>query len=476
MTLTATYADDIGRVRIAFSGYSVDADYATVERSTDGITWVPVRGGASVPVSAGAGNLDDYEFVAGVLNTYRVSAIDSAVPQWIGSGGPVSGNNVSLNPASSGSTLIGDLVLLWATIRNSGTGTVDTPSGWTLIVDHGNARLFGRYATANGSVAQAVTFTGGAAGADTTAQMTSFRNTNIAPAGSPSLLTNSSAQNINWPAGTPSVAPSFGVAIGWKQSSWTSAPTTGAWTNELGQVSSAAGSGAGHVWWVQARTDLTQKAAGFWTVTGGTAQISKSAVLFFGTRPFTDQQTATVTPSLTPYLLPDQAWLKNPSRPGLNAKVTVTEISEATQASNTGLFRVLGRTPPVAITDVMSSDTFTVEILVTGNAEALDMKNRLATGEPLFLQARTKTDDIPTLYFVCGDVIRTRLAKGSTAVTFTIPVIEVAAPGSTVVGATYVWSDVVTNYATWTTVLADPANTSWSNLQDKVSNSVVIVP
>jgi len=84
------------------------------------------------------------------------------------------------------------------------------------------------------------------------------------------------------------------------------------------------------------------------------------------------------------------------------------------------------------------------------------------------------TDDIPTIYFVAGDVVRTRLAKTSTAITFTIPLIEVAAPGSTVAGSTYVWADVVANYATWTAVIA--ANATWSNLIDKVSNSVVIVP
>lgn len=477
MTLTSTYADDIGRVRLAFSGYSADADYATVERSVDGgITWASVRGGGVVPVTAGAGSLDDFEFQAGVLNTYRVTAIDSAAQSWVGSGGPVTANNATVTPFCSGSTLIGDLVLLYATIRNSGAGVPNTPAGWTLIVDMGNARLFGRYATANGSTGQAVTFTGGVANADTTGQMTTFRNTGIAPSGTPALLTNASAQNINWPAATPSVSSSFAVGLGWKQDDWSSAPTTASWTSELGQVAATAGDDSGHVWWTQARTNSAQKTAGFWTVTGGAAAISKSAVLFFGPRPFTDQETTSLTPSLTASILDDQAWLKNPSRPGLNSKVTVTEIGDSTQDSNTGLFRVLGRTPPVSITDVMSARTFDMEIIVNGNAEAKDMENRLSTGEPMFLQARTINDDIPTVYFVCGPVVRHRMAKGSTAITFTIPIIEVAAPGSTVAGATYIWSDVVAAYATWTTELADPANTTWSNLIDKVSNSVVIVP
>lgn len=475
MTLSATYADDIGRVRVVFSGYSADADYATVERSTDGgITYVPVRGGSIVPVTAGAGSLDDFDFTPGILNTYRVSAIDSAAQQWIGSGGPVTGNNATVTPACSGSTLIGDLVLLYATIRNSGAGVPNTPAGWTLLVDMGNARLFGRYATANGSVGQAVTFTGGVANADTTGQMTTLRNTSMIMAGTPSIQTNASAQNIAYPASTPSRAGVYAVVMGWKQDDWTSAPTISGWDAEAGQVAATAGDDAGHVWWVRAKGSLSQQPAGSWTVTGGAAAISKAAMAFFPPRPFTDQETTTITPSLVTSLMPDQAWLKNPSRPGLNTKVTITEISEITRKSRTGRFDVLGRTLPVAITDVQSSREFTLEILVNGNAEALDMDNRLSTGEPMFLQPRTLTDDIPTLYFVAGDVTRTRLAKASTAITFTIPLIEVAAPGSTVAGATYTWADVIANYASWTAAMA--ANPSWSNLIDKVSNSVVIVP
>lgn len=474
MTLTATYVDDIGRVRLAFSGYSADADYATVERSTDGITWAPVRGGGTVPVTAGAGNLDDYEFVAGVSNTYRVTAIDSAPQQWMGSGGPVSGNNTGLTPACSGATLIGDLVLLYATIRNSGAGAPATPSGWTLLVDMGNAKVFGRYATANGSVGQAVTFTGGVVNADTTAQMTTFRNTSMTLAGTPAIQTNASAQNIAYPGSTPSLAGTYAVVWGWKQDDWTGAPTISGWDSEAGNAPVTAGDDAGHVWWVRKKTSVSMQPAGSWTVTGGASAISKAAMAFFPPRAFTDQETASVTPSLTASLKDDQAWLKNPSRPGLNSKILITEISEIQRKSRTGRFDVLGRTLPVAITDVASSRELEIKILVTGNAEALDMDNRLSTGEPMFLQPRTVTDDIPTIYFVAGDVTRTRLAKASTAIEFTIPMIEVAAPGSTVAGATYVWSDVVATYATWTTTIA--GSTSWSQLTDKVSNSVVIVP
>jgi len=102
------------------------------------------------------------------------------------------------------------------------------------------------------------------------------------------------------------------------------------------------------------------------------------------------------------------------------------------------------------------------------------MDNRLALGEPLFLQAPTQPDAIPTIYFVAGDVSYVEDALSSGSYTFTIPVIEVAKPGSTVFGDLYFWSDVVANYATWTDVVA--ANATWSILMDRISTNSVIVP
>ncbi|MEO3931177.1 hypothetical protein ABGB07_46160, partial [Micromonosporaceae bacterium B7E4] len=48
-----------------------DLTPVTVQRSTNEITWTTVRGGAVTP-SAGIVRVDDYEFVPGVVNYYRV--------------------------------------------------------------------------------------------------------------------------------------------------------------------------------------------------------------------------------------------------------------------------------------------------------------------------------------------------------------------------------------------------------------------
>lgn len=465
MTISSTYLSDLSRVRVSMTSIPSDTDYVRVERSTDGINWTTVRGGNTLAVVSGAAQIDDYEFDANKLNTYRATYVDSAAISWIGSSGPFSGNNASLAVAYNGSTVTNDLILLYATIRNT-AATVNTPSGWTKLIDMGNACVFGKYQ--DGAAAPTVTFSGGAAGDDTTAQTTTFRNVGLTPVNT-ATQTNASAQNLAVPALGLPVAPTFVIALGWKQDDWSSAPTIPGYTNELGQVAATAGNDAGHVWWVKQRTGTSPEGTNTFTITGGAAAVSKSAMAAFAQRSFISQESTTITPTLTSY------WLKNLGRPALNMAVEITECSEITRAARTGLFDVRGRNNQVAVTDVQSSRRFTIEIDVKGYSNVTDWDNRLSMGEPLFLQGPDAANSfVPTCYVVTGDVTVRQDAKGLDSCTYVIPLVEVAKPGSAVYGSTYVWSDVYTQYASWTDVIAGV--TTWSNLMDKVSNSIVIVP
>lgn len=53
-----------------------------VERSTDLINWVPVRGGAELPVDGGANPLSDFEFVANSENHYRIRVLVEGELYW----------------------------------------------------------------------------------------------------------------------------------------------------------------------------------------------------------------------------------------------------------------------------------------------------------------------------------------------------------------------------------------------------------
>lgn|SRR5215217_1325228 len=467
MTLTATYAGDLSRVRLAFTGAPADADYAWFERSTDGITWTTVRGGLTVAITAGAGKLDDYEFTAGVLNTYRVSYVDSAAMSWIGSSGPFTGNNASLAVAYNGSTAVGDLILCLATIRNSGAGVPNQPSGWTTLVDMGNVRLFGKIH--DGTAAPTITFTGGVANADTTAQTTTFRNAALTPVGGPAIQTNASAQNIAYPAVTPGSAPSMVVVLGWKQDDWTGSPTIPGFDAELGNISTTTGDDAAAVWWYRAKFTTAQQPAGSFTVTGGGSAISKAATVMFGKRPYSARDTQTITPVLT------GVWIKNPSRPSLNIQVDVNDVSAITRSARTEVFDIIGRTNPVVVSDVQSSRSLTLVFTTKTLAEYRDMDARLATGQPIFVQAPGLDEQVPTMYAVIRDITVSKNSMFTEWRQFTLPLVEVAAPGVTIAGDTILWLDVVATYATWADVVT--AKSSWSNLQDSIADSgEVIVP
>jgi hypothetical protein len=86
MALTLTYDPQLSRVRITaddLGGLLDAADHATVDRSTDGVTWTAVRGGLDVPLTPELTlALDDYEFPPNEPVTYRVRS-------FTGSGGQV---------------------------------------------------------------------------------------------------------------------------------------------------------------------------------------------------------------------------------------------------------------------------------------------------------------------------------------------------------------------------------------------------
>lgn len=463
MTTVATYNNDLGRVRLAISGLATDADYAVVERSTDGIIWTTVRGGVQLPLTAGAGNLDDYEFTAGVLNTYRVTAVDSAGIVQVGATTAITGNNSSLVTTLPVGTANGDLITIYSTIRNS-AGVPVTPAGWTRLVDQGNAVLFGRY-MATGVTAPTLTFTGGVVNADTIAMVSTWRNTGITVI-SQSLLSNTSQQNIPTPTFAVQ-ANGLALMYAWKQDDWTSIAASLGMTG-LGSAVSTAGDDAGVALGGSGTGGGGTFSASSFPVTGGVAAISLTMAVQFAKKPFTDQETTTITPVLA------RPWLKNPARPGQNIEVEIISVSEITRSSRVGIFPVLSRTLPVSVSDLAGSRVFTIEIDCIGAGNKVDMDNRLASGEPLFLQMPDSSYFCPTAYVVCGDVSLREDARASPSMTFTVPMTEVAKPGASVYGQTYAWSDVVANNVDWTAVVV--GTSTWSNLIDRISNSVVIVP
>ena len=185
-------------------------------------------------------------------------------------------DNASVAPGLPAGTGLGDLQLLLAAIRNT-AATVNTPAGWTVLCALGtHVKLFGRKAPSP-ETAPTVTFSGGSAGDTCSAQIAGFVGATTTVWAS-ATQTNGSAQDIAYPFLAVPMDGALIVHIGWKQDDWTSVATlTGA--TEIGEPSSTLGSDQGLVWDFRVQTSLANLASGSFTVTGGAAAISESAVV-----------------------------------------------------------------------------------------------------------------------------------------------------------------------------------------------------
>lgn len=197
---------------------------------------------------------------------------------YVAAGAGANAINASVSPGLPAGLANADLMLLVASIRNSGVGTVDTPSGWFRITGSNNVAVFGRFYQP-GDVAPTVTFTGGVAAADTMGQIFAFRGQELTlgtiyAAGQ----ANASAQDIAYPALNVTGPGQAVLIIGWKQDDVTAYGTPAGFTG-AGIVNSTAGDDASQVVRYQIQVAESDIVAGTLTATGGAAAISRAIVL-----------------------------------------------------------------------------------------------------------------------------------------------------------------------------------------------------
>lgn len=215
-----------------------------------------------------------------------VQVTDVAPPDisFVGVGTASTGSSGSRTPGLPASIASGDLALIFASTRNSGTGVVSQPSLWDALYVDGNISVFGRIYDGVWTM-PTVTFGGGAANEDTIAQSAAFRgkffstdNIHIMTCG----CLNASAQDVTVPGVPVNCLPESVAAIygAWKQDDFTSVATPASWT-EMQEASSTAGNDASQVWGYRLFT--SRPAAGTLqpaiVVTGGAAAISRGFVM-----------------------------------------------------------------------------------------------------------------------------------------------------------------------------------------------------
>jgi hypothetical protein len=175
-------------------------------------------------------------------------------------------------------------------------------------------------------------------------------------------------------------------------------------------------------------------------------------------------------------LVPAQTgvWFKSITRPFLNRSVKLTSHGDITRPARNGVFDIVGRSYPVAVTDLRLSRRWnmTVKCETVSDADALELV--FASGDPIYIQTDGQYD-IPGGYVVLGDVTRRRYGTVSQRRWFDMGVTEVAAPGPNVVGTTVTWDLLMAAYGSWNAILA--AFGTWTAVNEYVASpDVVIVP
>ncbi|PWR08569.1 hypothetical protein DKT68_15240 [Micromonospora acroterricola] len=461
MSLTLTYDPQLSRVRIVADGLGALA-MMRVERSTDQVRWTTVRGGElSLPVS-GEIRVDDYEFAPDVPNFYRVV-------------GATAWDEYSrVSAAGWGNAPSGQV---WQHFGTAAAFTANgnagqhihstTNSGRISVVDVGSTRARVRVTSSVPAVAQPA---GTALTVYAIARFTDDANFYQCRLGFiPDLnITCSIRKRV---AGVDTTLDSIvlpGV---------THVPGT-RYVVELDASGSLL---LGRAWregdpepdWQVSATDTaltTGTKVGIRTIidAGSTNTLPFTYTLddFLVTVPFRTIYSGSVTPAL------GGVWLKSLARPFLNRQVTVRDVSEVIRRSRAGVFDVVGRSFPVAVTDVRGSRQWTLDLSTYSEQDRSDLDLLLASGDVLLVQvppAAGRLSATPAGYVVVGDTREITPPTLDLAMrVFSLPCVEAAAPGPDVVGATSNWQTVLNTYATWADLLT--AHATWGSVLELVGD------
>jgi hypothetical protein len=202
-------------------------------------------------------------------------------------------------------------------------------------------------------------------------------------------------------------------------------------------------------------------------------------LITYRVRSVTDDGTILTTSTCQIQVDLDDVWLKSIGRPFLNRILRcVGNPSPITRRARNGIFPIVGRSFPVAVTDVRGSRELPLRVVTQTTQERQDLDLVLASGDPVFLQVPA-AHPLPTMYAVIDDSVESRPVRNRDCDNdwrlWELPLIEVAAPGPDVVGSTSTWQTVISTYATWADVLA--AHDTWASVLELIGDPTeVIVP
>jgi len=436
------YDPVLSRVRLTVPGLM--AGYPVrVERSTDGARWTVVRGGQALLPSAGAARLDDYEFTSDVINHYRVAGpavwdrFDRTLSgQW---GDTESGQTWTLSHPSDSSVSGGMGRHTLSVVNSVRESRLPVSFADVDVTVHG----VGVSAAATGApIDQAIV--GRYVDGSNYVDMRVFRT----PAGAPTMALRQVSAGVETVVGFPSIVGATAgtlislrlqaVGSALRGKAWvTGQPEPDAWLASMTATHLSAGAVE-----IRSLRETGNTNAGVVASYDSVVVTTPEAVLFAGF----------ITPSL------GAVWLKSLARPYLNRQVTVRDFSEVTRRARGGVFDVVGRSVPVAVTDVRGSRQWSLDVSTYSARERSDLDMLLVSGDILLVHvppAAGRISATPGGYVTVGDTREVTPPTSDLAMrVFTLPCVEAAAPGPDVLGATITCQGVLDMYATCAAVLA----------------------
>lgn len=219
------------------------------------------------------------------MTVTAVGSTTTPTPAFVAAGTKGEANAGPVTPGlPGGSTAAGNLMLMLACVRDTNAVSTDmyitgTP-GWVRLLDNVNMALFAK--VHNGAeVAPTLHYVSGIAGDTVLAQIASFSGKWGDPKAqliASAQQANASAQDIGYPALSIPRGGVLQMWLGQKADDWTSVATLGGAT-EVSEATSTLGNDAGIVWDYATSASVASVAAGSFTVTGGTSQVSRGAVV-----------------------------------------------------------------------------------------------------------------------------------------------------------------------------------------------------
>jgi hypothetical protein len=160
-------------------------------------------------------------------------------------------------------------------------------------------------------------------------------------------------------------------------------------------------------------------------------------------------------------------WLKHPGRPLLNLKVTPTRAPDLTRPIEQGVFDVLGRSRPVAVSMLRRAEAGELELATATDNERTALLAILQDGVPLLFSPPAGYG-IGAVYVAVAEVQERRITSYGKEPSrlWTLPFTVVDRPSGGALAAGNSWSDLLGAYPSWSQALATEG--TWTGVLEKV--------